>query len=95
MLGKSVDSELKAKDDLKGGFADILRKNNFKQILELILNRNWHIHFYAVQVLYYAFVDIVDSIDRFNDNPMLFKSLLYEVLKTDPIRTINHFKQYK
>ena len=95
LLGKSVDSELKAKDDLKGGFADILRKNNFKQILELILNRNWHIHFNAVQVLYYAFVDIVDSIDRFNDNPMLFKSLLYEVLKTDPIRTINHFKQYK
>ena len=34
LLGKSVDSELKAKDDLKGGFADILRKNNFKQILE-------------------------------------------------------------
>ena len=29
------------------------------------------------------------------DNPMLFKSLLYEVLKADPIRTINHFKQYK
>lgn len=95
LLGKSEDSELKAKDDLKGDFVNILRKNNFKQILELILNRNWHIHFNAVQVLYYAFVDIVDSIDGFNDNPMLFKSLLYEVLKADPIRTINHFKQYK
>ena len=94
LLGKSDDSELKAKDDLKGDFVNILRKNNFKQILELILIRNWHIHFNAIQVLYYAFVDIVDSIDGFNDNPMLFKSLLYEVLKADP-RTINHFKQYK
>lgn len=95
LLGKSDDSELKAKDDFKGDFVNILRKNNFKQILELILNRNWHIHFNAVQVLYYAFVDIVDSIDGFNDNPMPFKSLLYEVLKADPISTINHFKQYK
>lgn len=95
LLGKSENSELKAKDDLKGDFVNILRKNNLKQILELILNRNWHIHFNAVQVLYYAFVDIVDSIDGFNDNPMLFKSLLYEVLKADSIRTIRHFKQYK
>lgn len=95
LLGRSDDSELKAKDDLKGDFVNILRKNNFKQILELILNRNWHIHFNAVQVLYYAFVDIIDSIDGFNDNQMLFKSLLYEVLKADSIKTVNHFKQYK
>jgi hypothetical protein len=78
LLGKIGNSELKAKDDLKGDFVNILRKNNFKQIIvELILNRIWHIQFNALQVLYYAFVDIVDSIDGFDDNPKLFKSLLY------------------
>lgn len=77
MLGKIGNSELKAKDNLKGDFVNILRKNNFKQIIELILNRIWHIQFNAVQVLYYTFVDIVDSIDGFDDNPKLFKSLLY------------------
>ena len=33
LLGKSDDSELKAKDDLKGDFVNILRKNNFKRAL--------------------------------------------------------------
>ena len=61
-LGKQPTTELKAKKDLKGDFVAILRKDNFCQILELIQEKEWHIHFYAVHILYYGFVDIVDSI---------------------------------
>ena len=95
LLGKNNDSELKANRDLKGNFMDILCKNNFRQIMELILNKNWNIHFVAIQVLYYAFVDIIDSINGFDDNPNYFKTLLYDILKSNPIKTINHFRQYK
>ena len=35
-LGKQPTTELKAKKDLKGDFIAILRKDNFRQILELI-----------------------------------------------------------
>lgn len=94
-LGKQPASELKAKDDLRGTFKDILRKDNFRKVLELIRDRNWNIHFDAVHVLYYGFVDIVDSIEGLNANPAEFKAVLYEVLRKDPQRTIDHFKNYK
>lgn len=83
-LGKQPTTELKAKNDLKGDFIAILRKDNFRQILELIQEKKWHIHFSAVQILYYAFVDIVDSIDSIEDTEKSakeFKAELYQVLK--------------
>lgn len=64
-LGKTPGKELKANKDLKGSFEVILRKDNLKKILELIDTKGWNIHFMMVQVWYYAFVDIIDSI---NDN---------------------------
>jgi hypothetical protein len=48
-----------------------------------------------VQILYYGFVDIVDSIDRFDANPFVLKAELYKVLKKDPNVTISIFKKYK
>ena len=94
-LGKQPTTELKATNDLKGDFIAILRKDNFRQILELIQEKKWHIHFSAVQILYYAFVDIVDSIEGTGICPWKFKAELYQVLKKDCRKTVEHFKKYK
>lgn len=94
-MGKSPTKELKAKDDLKGDFNGVLRKENYRTILQLLIDKNWHIHFSANQILYYGFVDIVDSIPCLAVDPIEFKALLYEVLKADPNTTITHFKKYK
>lgn len=94
-LGKQPTTELKAKNDLKGDFIAILRKDNFRKILELIQEKKWHIHFSAAQILYYAFVDIVDSIKGTEICPMEFKAELYQVLKKDCRKTVEHFKKYK
>ena len=94
-LGKQPTTELKANRDLKGNFIAILRKDNFRQILELIEEKKWHIHFCAVQILYYGFVDIVDSIKGTEKYSSEFKAELYQVLRKDYIKTIYHFKKYK
>lgn len=93
-LGKQPTTELKAKNDLKGDFVTILRKDNFHQILELIHEKKWHIHFNAIHVLYYGFVDIIDSINGTEIDPLAFKAELYLILKKDFVKTINHFKKY-
>lgn len=94
-LGKSSEKEMKSTKDLKGSFIEILRKDNFRKILQLIQDKGWHIHFCVVQVLYYGFVDIVDSIDGLELNPFAFKAELYKVLKKDSNTTISIFKKYK
>ena len=80
-LGKQPTTELKAKNDLKGDFIEILKKDNFRKILELIQEKKWHIHFSAAQILYYAFVDIVDSIKGTEICPMEFKKYKYPNIK--------------
>ena len=94
-LGIERTKELKAKNDLKGSFFDILKKTKVTNALKLIEKNGWHIHFNAVQVLYYAFVDIIDSIEGIDTNPYEFKAVLYDVLKTTPDATVAHFKKYK
>lgn len=94
-MGKSPNVELKSTKYLKGTFSEILRKENFTMVFDLIRKKNWHIHFHAVQVLYYGFVDIIDSIEFFHDNPIEFKAILYDVLKTDPVKTHELFYRCK
>lgn len=94
-MGKSPDVELKSTKYLKGTFSEILRKENFTMIFELIRKMTWHIHFQAVQVLYYGFVDIIDSIEFFQANPIEFKAILYDVLKKDPAKTHELFYRCK
>lgn len=94
-LGCEDDKELKANKLLRGDFLQILRKQHLSQVLQLVEQKGWHIHFCVVQVLYYAFVDIVDSIEKLRHNPMAYKAALYNVLKSDIELTVNHFKKYK
>ena len=94
-LGKIPTTEIKANKDLKGDFVAILKKDNLRKVLELIQEKGWHIHFDAVHVLYYGFVDIIDSIDGTEVNPLEFKAVLYLVLRRDVVKTLEHFKKYK
>nr|WP_289415300.1 DUF3800 domain-containing protein [Bacteroides intestinalis] len=94
-LGKNLEKEIKSTKDLKGTFIEILRKDNFRKILQIIQDKGWHIHFCIVQVLYYGFVDIIDSICGLEFNPFAFKAELYKVLKRNPNTTISIFKKYK
>lgn len=94
-LDKNSKKEMKSTKDLKGPFIEILRKKHFHKILQLINDKRWHIHFNVVQVLYYGFVDIVDSINGLEIATSEFKAELYNVLKKDPNATISIFKKYK
>ena len=95
VLGKSLEKEIKSTKDLKGSFIEILRKDNLRKILQLIQDKGWHIHFNIVQVLYYGFVDVVDSINGLGFAPLEFKAELYKVLKKNPNATVSIFKKYK
>lgn len=93
-LGKAPGRELKSTKDLKGTFVDILRKENFSRMLTLIENKGWNIHFFAVQVWYYAFVDIIDSINDDMQMAFAMKALLYKILKATPADTANLLGMY-
>lgn len=94
-FGKSHRTELKSTKSLKGNFIEILRKDTTRKTLQLLIDNGWHIHFHAVQVLYYGFVDIIDSIEEAQQSPIELKAELYKVLKKDPAKTLALFKQYK
>lgn len=94
-MKKDINAELKANKDLKGSFTDILRKEHFKNILSLIDSKGWNIHFDIVSILYYGFVDIIDSIKGTEIAPVEMKAILYEVLKNNFTETVNLFKKYK
>lgn len=93
-LGKEIGRELKSTKDLRGTFEEILRKDAFQNTLDLVECKGWNIHFIMVQVWYYAFVDVIDSI---NDDLMLannLKAILYKILKTSPADTVKLFGKF-
>lgn len=95
-LEKAPSKELKSTKDLRGSFTDILRKENMTKIMIFILEQGWHVHFMMVQVWYYAFVDIIDSI--YEGNPIIrinLKAILYKILKSNPEQTISFLSKYK
>lgn len=94
-MKKDANAELKANKDLRGSFTDILRKEHFKNILSLIDSKGWNIHFDIVSILYYGFVEIIDSIKGTEVAPVEMKAVLYEVLKNNITDTVNLFKKYK
>lgn len=93
-LGKELGRELKANKDLKGTFEDILRKDAFSNTFKLLEKKGWNIHFIAVQVWYYAFVDIVDSINDDFSASFALKAVLYKILKSNPDKTVSIFGRY-
>ena len=93
-LGKTPGRELKSTKDLKGSFVDILRKENMSRVLNLVDDKDWHIHFIMVQVWYYAFVDIIDSICDDVEMAFLYKAILYKILKANPSESVEVLGRY-
>lgn len=93
-LGRAPGKELKSTKDMRGTFEEILRKDTFQKVLDLLESKGWNVHFIMVQVWYYAFVDVIDSI---NDDLSLvhgLKATLYKILKNNPEETVRLFGKY-
>ncbi|MGL5932099.1 MAG: DUF3800 domain-containing protein [Cetobacterium sp.] len=79
--------ELKFKDIFKDkkDFLTILNSRKLETILKTILESDLYIHFYAIDLLYFSVVDIVDSLDFALDCDFIYiqkiKSELYDVVK--------------
>lgn len=85
--------ELKLKHLGKGDFLELLSSKKLPTLLKWLTQRNIHIHFSAVDIVYWSVVDIIDSIlvNRLHDTRVLhareYKNLLYRVLKRDLVLT--------
>lgn len=93
-LDKATGRELKASKDLRGNFIDILRKGNLSRALSLVNDKGWYIHFSAIQVWYFAFVDIIDSINEDINVAFQLKAIIYKILKTYNQDTVRVFGKY-
>jgi len=82
---QSNANEVKSKTVIKGNtLFEALKNKKITSFLDYILNNNWHIHFCSMNMLYWALVDIIDSVNI--PKSMLYyvfniKSLLYKVGK--------------
>lgn len=94
-LGKEGNAEIKSTSFLKGNFCQVLRKDNVNRILKLILDRKWLVHYHMVQPLYFACVDIVDSIGFDAANHIELKDVLYRALGENSEQSIDLFKKFK
>lgn len=85
--------ELKSTRVIKGDFISVLQGEFVSHLCGLIHDRRWHIHYFALQPLYYSFVDIIDSLDVGIRNRFELKDLLYEVLRDDLDHTVEVFRK--
>ena len=98
-MGKTSGSELKSTSILRGDFPSVLGKENLHRLLKLIVDKGWSVHFLSVQALYFAIVDIVDSLD-WNESPYkidhyALKQALYNVVSSNLEAAISLLKKYK
>lgn len=89
------NQELKSTQYFKGEFGDVLRKEHAKRFLEYVLNHGLHVHYKMVQLLYFGFVDIVDSVCKDMERNLLLKEALYKVLCEELSDTVKLFVRYK
>ena len=79
--------EVKSHNIYSGTFADCLKSERLERFLNLLIDKNWHIHFISLNVLYWSIVDILDTIDGFaSQNPLkifTLKALFYRIMKSD------------
>lgn len=73
------------KSVFKGDFVDILKSTKLSDFIRLLIDKDCHIHFFNLNILYYSLVDIVDSVH----NAVLLqyaedmKTMLYLIVKED------------
>ena len=81
--------EIKSRNVYKGDFETCLKSTMLKNFLDLIIEQKWLVHFSAVELFYYAIVDIVDSVMEVDVDNYQIKNELYRILRHD-ISMIQH-----
>lgn len=66
-----------------------------KNFLDLITEQKWMVHFSAVELFYYAIVDITDSIMEVDADIYQIKNELYRILRYDMSMTQHLMVQYE
>ena len=87
--------EIKSKNVYKGDFETCLKSTMLKNFLDLIIEQKWLVHFSAVELFYYAIVDIVDSIMDVDADIYQIKNELYRILRHNLSMTQQIMVQYK
>jgi hypothetical protein len=87
--------ELKASRDLKGDFIAIMRKPVVEHFLQWAYSQRWCFHFFMIQLIYYSFVDIVDSLIDDENRIFEYKAFLFQVFKSDIDSAKNMLRKYK
>lgn len=87
--------EIKSRNVYKGDFETCLKSTMLKNFLDLIIEQEWMVHFSAVELFYYAIVDIVDSIIEVDADIYQIKNELYRILRHDISMTQHIMVQYE
>ncbi len=87
--------EIKSRNVYKGDFVTCLKSTMLKNFLDLIVEQSWMVHFGAVELFYYAIVDIVDSIMDVDTDIYLMKNELYRLLRHDISMTQQIMVEYE
>jgi len=93
-------TEIKLNQVATGSFPDLLRSTKLRTFLRWTQDNGFLIHYHNLDPFYWSVVDIVDSLLRGLDNPMLImghaklKSDLTEILRAEFAVTIDLFHRY-
>ena len=90
--------EVKSAKVFKGNFQTCLGSYKLENFLDLVIIRGWHFHFQVLNPLYWSIVDILDSIDGFEQlgvDTKNVKSMLYSVVKANLHDAISIFHKYQ
>ncbi|EEW2001181.1 DUF3800 domain-containing protein [Escherichia albertii] len=98
-LQKSVN-ELKLRYIAKGSFLDMLESDKLLIILNWLIENNFYIHYFNLNITYWSIIDIVDSIIGELHNPfyimnhMSLKSDFYELANSNPDVFLNALHKF-
>lgn len=102
-LQKSV-KEIKLKHIGKGSFESILESEKLNTILQWLLDNDFYIHYFSLNVLYWSIVDIVDSVienldpverEFFIQSHMSVKSDLYKVIVSNETLFLEKLREFE
>lgn len=90
----STVQEIKTRNVCKGSFEDCLKDKKLENFLDLLIEKNWYVHFGVVELFYYAIVDIVDSVMDPDTDILQVKNELYRILRFNIDDTLNMMIRY-
>ncbi|MCM3675654.1 hypothetical protein M3699_17715 [Peribacillus simplex] len=78
-------------------FLKCISSKNIRYFLSWLLGKDIYIHFQVLDNLYYSLVDIIDSLDTFNnlDKTNYYKTLLYQFVYANTDAFVNIFEKHK